>query len=270
VQPDGSTGTRIRSVLPAYATSNGEVATGTPVMPLQGSEVHTKWYAFLPYTALSIQHGVRVDLNAVPTLYINKFGVRSGTPIAFFVLYSDSPDGQYYFDNHGKPAGPMTLAQIGAIAEAGAIHSDTLVWKPALPNWMPAANVPELAALLPVPRTNYFGNPPVLIGTWSGEAAGPPGTTSPAKLTVSLGNDGNVTGSYQYVPANSTTPVSLPVSGNWWADAIDPKRFNVTMNLVIEIDGQPRATNSTVELDLIDDNTLRNPTYGTVSHRVSS
>jgi GYF domain 2 len=56
------------------------------------------------------------------------------------------PETQFYFNDNGTPSGPVSLAEIRAKVEAGAIKPDTLVWKTGLPNWVPAKDLPEVAA----------------------------------------------------------------------------------------------------------------------------
>jgi len=119
-------------------------------------------------------------------LYINRFGIREGQAIQFFILMADQDD-QYFYNNNGKPAGPLSLTEIGGIIAGGAITADTLVWKAGTPNWVAAKDVPELAALLPGPQTTPFSGPEKqLLGTWETAATAPDGSSAPAKLTVSL------------------------------------------------------------------------------------
>ena len=56
----------ILSLMPAFGTSDGQVASGSEPITLQGNPVHTTWSAFLPYSALSIEHNLRVYLSAIP------------------------------------------------------------------------------------------------------------------------------------------------------------------------------------------------------------
>ncbi|MFI5015780.1 MAG: DUF4339 domain-containing protein [Hyphomicrobiales bacterium] len=58
------------------------------------------------------------------------------------------PSAQFYYDDNGKPAGPLSLSEIQAKIAAGAIKPDTLVWKAGTPNWVAAREQPEVAALL--------------------------------------------------------------------------------------------------------------------------
>jgi hypothetical protein len=57
------------------------------------------------------------------------------------------PSAQFYYNENGKPVGPVSLAEIQAKIAAGAITPDTLVWKAGAPNWVAAKAMPEVAAL---------------------------------------------------------------------------------------------------------------------------
>jgi hypothetical protein len=151
VTPNGAAGIPVKSLIPTYSTPDGNAATGTPLLPLAGSPVHTTWYAFLPYETLTVPHGIRTDLSAIPTLYINQFGVRDGKAIPFFVLFADQENETFYYNDHGKPAGPFDLATMGAKVAEGAVTADTLVWKSGTPNWVPARQLPEIGGLIEAP-----------------------------------------------------------------------------------------------------------------------
>jgi hypothetical protein len=55
---------------------------------------------------------------------------------------------QFYYNDGGKPVGPVTLAEIQAKIAAGTITPDTLVWKTGAPSWIAAKQMSEIAALL--------------------------------------------------------------------------------------------------------------------------
>jgi hypothetical protein len=57
------------------------------------------------------------------------------------------PAVQYYYNEGGKPVGPVTLAEIQAKIAAGAITPDTLIWKTGAPAWAAAKTFAEVAAL---------------------------------------------------------------------------------------------------------------------------
>ncbi|NQY12830.1 MAG: C1 family peptidase [Henriciella sp.] len=92
-----SYGNPVMSLSPQYAMPNGQAATGTGPLQLQGQPVQQlQWYAFLPYCTLNIPKGqmclpqpigplVTSNLIANPTLFVNDFGVAIGQPQPFFV-----------------------------------------------------------------------------------------------------------------------------------------------------------------------------------------
>jgi hypothetical protein len=49
----------------------------------------------------------------------------------------------------GQQAGPFAPAQLQQLAAAGRLRPDTLVWRAGLAGWLPAAQVPDLAGLIP-------------------------------------------------------------------------------------------------------------------------
>ncbi len=57
------------------------------------------------------------------------------------------PAPQYYVAQGGQQAGPFTMEQLQQMVSAGQISQQTYVWKQGLPNWMPAAQVPEISRL---------------------------------------------------------------------------------------------------------------------------
>ncbi|MBL8758293.1 MAG: SPFH domain-containing protein [Phycisphaerae bacterium] len=65
----------------------------------------------------------------------------------------------FYVGVNGQQAGPFDLATLTAQAHAGQLSRDALVWKPGMPAWTPAAQVPDLAPLFPPPM------PPAVPGT---------------------------------------------------------------------------------------------------------
>jgi len=146
--PDGRPGAPVKSTLAAYATSDGDAATGTPLLQLNGAPVHTSWYAFLPYDTLVVPRGVRFDMIAMPSLYINAFGVKDGAPIPFFVTTPDQPNTQFYYSRNGQSVGPITFAEVGAKITTGEIDANTYIWRQGSPNWVVAKDVPEIGPLL--------------------------------------------------------------------------------------------------------------------------
>jgi GYF domain 2 len=69
------------------------------------------------------------------------------------------PMAQYYYNDNGKPAGPMPLSEIQARIAAGAIKPDTLVWKAGTPNWVQAKEQAEIATLFITPPPTPTASP---------------------------------------------------------------------------------------------------------------
>jgi hypothetical protein len=85
--PVGST------VSPLYADINGNAATGTQAYQV-GKGVNNSWSVFFPYNAFNINSGYywgnqyfqqTTYMYAIPTLFIDGFGVAKGEPINFYV-----------------------------------------------------------------------------------------------------------------------------------------------------------------------------------------
>lgn len=68
----------------------GIAATGTPQLELPMEGLDDQWYAFIPYNAFDLPAG-RVNLIAEPMLYVDNFGIRTGTLIPFWVETSGKP-----------------------------------------------------------------------------------------------------------------------------------------------------------------------------------
>lgn len=60
---------------------------------------------------------------------------------------------QYYLVLNGQQAGPFDAGTLRQYVQGGQLTRETLVWKPGMPDWMPAAQAAELTML--------FGPPPV-------------------------------------------------------------------------------------------------------------
>lgn len=62
---------------------------------------------------------------------------------------------------NGQQAGPFTLEELAAHAARGTLTPQTLIWKPGLPQWSPASQVPAVAAILASPPPIPGSPPPV-------------------------------------------------------------------------------------------------------------
>jgi GYF domain 2 len=72
------------------------------------------------------------------------------------------PAAQYFYNDNGKPAGPVSLSEIQARIAAGAIKPDTLVWKAGTPNWVQAREQAEIATLFVTPPPTPTPTPVVV------------------------------------------------------------------------------------------------------------
>ncbi len=200
-------------------------------------------------------------------------------PAPLSIVPPPLPQIQYFYNDNGKPAGPVALPEMAAKVGSGAIKSDTLVWQSGTPNWVAAKDLPAIAALLAVAPTGGNRSPgaPVagaldvatyFLGTWVSEEEGPAGTVGPAKLTTTLLRGGSLTGTYTMTLAGSGISRSYPVSGSWRAVKIDEKRANLAFDLVVLADGQQRPLATSSLLEIVDQNTVRDAFDGSVTKRV--
>lgn len=78
------TGKPIKSkIYPEYSNINHEVAGYTDAYQLDDERMKAKWWLHIPYSAFDLPPG-KVDLYAVPTLFIDNFGVKNGEQIDFW------------------------------------------------------------------------------------------------------------------------------------------------------------------------------------------
>ena len=77
--------------------------------------------------------------------------------------FGAAPAHSYHVRLNGQQHGPMPFEQMRQAAVNGQLRLDTPVWRDGLPSWLPASEVPELAALLAPagpPPFGGFGAPP--------------------------------------------------------------------------------------------------------------
>jgi GYF domain 2/Domain of unknown function (DUF4190) len=60
-------------------------------------------------------------------------------------------ENNWYYNENGKPTGPVTLADLRQLFTAGRVNAGTLVWHQTLVQWTPAGQVPELLPPTPPP-----------------------------------------------------------------------------------------------------------------------
>lgn len=59
-------------------------------------------------------------------------------------LAPNNPTPKYHILANDAVAGPFTEEELGTLAKAKTLTSETMVWKPGLNGWMQAKNVPEV------------------------------------------------------------------------------------------------------------------------------
>jgi len=81
---DKATNKPIKSkIYPEYSNINNEVAGYTDAFQLDDERMKAKWWIHIPYAAFNLAPG-KYDLYAVPTLFIDNFGVKNGEQIDFW------------------------------------------------------------------------------------------------------------------------------------------------------------------------------------------
>jgi hypothetical protein len=182
---------------------------------------------------------------------------------------------KFFYNDGGKPSGPINISDLKAKLAEGTIRRETLVWKSGTPNWVPAREVPELATGTCAAGCNPSpddGRPDIrsfFVGTWATEAPGPGGAEGPAKMVVTLGQDGKVQGTYTVHLAGSGATAVIPVNGTWSVAPLSEKKANLTLDLHVRDNaGQERGVNQTVAMEIVDQDTVRDTAQGTVTKRV--
>ena len=73
-------------------------------------------------------------------------------------------DGEWYYARNNQQQGPVPLHALQEMAHSGQLQPGDLVWRQGMPNWLPAAQVPELAAApaapAPAPSAPAYPPPP--------------------------------------------------------------------------------------------------------------
>jgi C1A family cysteine protease len=70
-------------IYPDYSNIKNEVAGYTDAYQLDDERMKAKWWLHIPYSAFDLPPG-KVDLYAIPTLFIDNFGVKNGEQIDFW------------------------------------------------------------------------------------------------------------------------------------------------------------------------------------------
>jgi hypothetical protein len=171
------------------------------------------------------------------------------------------PDVDYYYVEGGQTVGPLTLAELGNLIGNGTVRAETLVWTPGMAEWEVATELPALEAFLtaappPIPPTEQFRQ--LLLGTWEVRETAL-GTTTVTRVTYLL--NGQYTGVMTVTLQGNTA--AQPVAGTWEVAPTGENRFSLTATPAGF--GFP----ATVDVRVIDQNTLYNETDNIVSRRVN-
>ncbi len=193
------------------------------------------------------------------------------------------PEPVFYYDDHGKAAGPFDLADLQAKIAAGVIGPTTRVWKSGTNNWVAAKDLPDLspsfapAAATPAPILPPATGQPgaatdirtFFVGAWETDGPAPPGTQGRSKMVLSLAQDGSVQGTYSVTFSGNGATVSVAVTGTWNAAPLSDNLASLTLHLIVHgANGQTENVNSTATLQIVDQDTLRDAAQGTITKRV--
>ncbi len=195
------------------------------------------------------------------------------------------PEAQYFYNDGGKPAGPINLADLQAKFAAGAITSSTLVWK--INPTVAAKDLPDSsssfgstpAALTPAPIQPpaaaqpgaTMANVRFLSGTGKPMDPAQRARRGSRKWCWTLAQDGSVLGTYTVSLSGTGAMVTIPVTGTWNATQLSSNMASMVLNLIVHAtNGQQQSVNSTTTLQVIDQNTVRDITQGTITRRVTT
>ena len=82
---DATTNTQVGSLMvPAYSDVNGYASGYTPVYDIGEQGFRGTWWVHIPYGAVNVPPG-KTDLYAIPTLFVDNFGVAFGDKIYFYI-----------------------------------------------------------------------------------------------------------------------------------------------------------------------------------------
>ena len=82
---DATTHAQVGSLMvPQYADVNGYAAGFTPLYDIGEQGFHGTWWVHIPYSAINAPPG-KTDLYAIPTLFVDNFGVAFGDKIFFYI-----------------------------------------------------------------------------------------------------------------------------------------------------------------------------------------
>jgi hypothetical protein len=111
-----------------------------------------------------------------------------------------APQAQYYYNDNGKPSGPITLDELKRKLASGEITPDTLVWAAGMPGWVAAKTIPELTVAQPLPAPS------------PAPAPSPTPNPSPAPTPAPAAAQGGCSGGRTYFSDDfARSPVDNPV-----------------------------------------------------------
>ena len=189
------------------------------------------------------------------------------------------PQLSFWVAENGQQVGPFAEPQLRERVTAGTLNGQTLVWTAGMPEWKPAATVPQLAPLLaakaPVPQPPAPVDPArFLVGTW--EANGPAPMEGVGTVNLSLRStfspDGSANGQGTLQMQNGFT-YSVVLAGRWTTVPVSPTRFTLSFSGTMGVSQGPgmpvqqQPYNETSTVDILDQNTLRDEA-GIIQRRV--
>lgn len=87
---------------------------------------------------------------------------------------------EWYYIGHYGQLGPLTLEQLQDLVAGNVVERSTYVWKPGMPDWVPAAQVTDLSPLFSSPAATPPPPPPTMTAlppTMAMPPAEPPTTS---------------------------------------------------------------------------------------------
>lgn len=190
---------------------------------------------------------------------------------------------------NGQPAGPFNQMQIHQMMTAGQINAQTLVWKEGMPDWAPAARVPELQALVQTPSNPPQPDPQTtpttpmdatrfFTGRWTMQNGTIPAGAQSARIAgiLTYMADGTYTARAKMtLPGGAGQPEDIyDVTGNgtWTATMLGNDRISVnsvddiTMTSRTTGQSQQSQTTDSSTYQIVDQDTLRDE-YGNLMKR---
>ncbi len=178
-------------------------------------------------------------------------------------LPAPKPAAQYYYEDNGRPVGPVSLDDLMAKVREGKITRETLVWKIGTAEWVAAKDIRELVDIFgarppPVPAEQQINR--LVVGTWQSEST-TSGVGVLVKTIVTYAADGTFQGSRSWHVPGMRVQITQPISGTWTVKKLTNTSFTAT--LVMTGEGP-----TTFRITILDNDTLRNEDTNEISHRL--